>query len=109
MSRVRAWREAHEAEVLTELRDLVAIPNVARDAGDIARAEVALKNWLDRPLASVESWPELRETLYALHLPIKRRLFRESFVAAASTQSAETAVTHPNSHTAPPQPAASLE
>lgn len=82
---------------------------LALDAGDIARAEVALKNWLDRPLASVESWPELRETLYALHLPIKRRLFRESFVAAASTQSAETAVTHPNPRTAPPQPAASLE
>ena len=35
---VRAWRERHEPAIVTELRDLVALPNVAHEAADIAPA-----------------------------------------------------------------------
>jgi acetylornithine deacetylase/succinyl-diaminopimelate desuccinylase-like protein len=35
--RVRAWREAHEIEILSELRDFLSIPNVASDAANIGR------------------------------------------------------------------------
>ncbi len=50
------------------------------DRGDHAAAASALLGWLDRPLATTGDWDAIRETLYALHLPIKRRLFREAFV-----------------------------
>src|SRR6266498_3180641 len=37
---VRAWRKAHEAEIVRELADLVALPNLAREASPIrANAE----------------------------------------------------------------------
>jgi acetylornithine deacetylase/succinyl-diaminopimelate desuccinylase-like protein len=32
---VRAWRKAHETEIVRELADLVALPNLARDASSI--------------------------------------------------------------------------
>ena len=32
---VRTWRKAHETEIVRELADLVALPNLARDAVDI--------------------------------------------------------------------------
>src|SRR5882672_2311403 len=32
---VRAWRKAHEAEIVRELADLVALPNLAREASPI--------------------------------------------------------------------------
>src|SRR6187200_1953261 len=32
---VRAWRRAHEVEIVRELADLVALPNLARDAAPI--------------------------------------------------------------------------
>src|SRR5262249_42182799 len=34
-ARVRGWRKAHEAEIVRELADLVALPNLARDGGAI--------------------------------------------------------------------------
>jgi acetylornithine deacetylase/succinyl-diaminopimelate desuccinylase-like protein len=41
---VRAWRQQHEAEIVKELADLVAIPDVARDHQNILRnAEVILR------------------------------------------------------------------
>jgi acetylornithine deacetylase/succinyl-diaminopimelate desuccinylase-like protein len=36
-AQVRAYRTAHEAQILTELRELLAIPNVASDRANIAR------------------------------------------------------------------------
>ncbi|BCS33566.1 hypothetical protein TBR22_A27930 [Luteitalea sp. TBR-22] len=47
-ARVRAWRQAHEREVLTELRDLVALPNLASDAEGIARNAAHLQGLLQR-------------------------------------------------------------
>jgi acetylornithine deacetylase/succinyl-diaminopimelate desuccinylase-like protein len=47
-AQVRVWREAHERAILTELRDLVAVPNVARDAADIARNAALLRQMLER-------------------------------------------------------------
>jgi hypothetical protein len=35
VGRVRAWRAQHEPQILRELFDLVAIPNVAADKADI--------------------------------------------------------------------------
>ena len=32
---VRAWRKAHEAEIVRELADLVALPNLAREISPI--------------------------------------------------------------------------
>ena len=37
VARVRTWRAQHETQILRELFDLVAIPNVAADKADIAR------------------------------------------------------------------------
>ncbi|MEK6597231.1 MAG: peptidase M20, partial [Gemmatimonadota bacterium] len=34
---IRSYREANEARILSELRDLLALPNVASDLGDIQR------------------------------------------------------------------------
>lgn len=56
---------------------------LALDARDHAAAEVELTRLLAMPLSGVADWPSLRTALYAMHLPIKRRLFREGFVAAA--------------------------
>ena len=36
-ARVRAWRAQHEPQILRELFELVAIPNVASDQAEIAR------------------------------------------------------------------------
>ncbi len=45
---VRAHRQQHEHEILRELRDLVALPNVASNAEDIARNAAALRQMLER-------------------------------------------------------------
>ena len=45
-ARIRSHRQQHEREILRELRDLVVIPNVARDAEDIARNADALQRLL---------------------------------------------------------------
>jgi acetylornithine deacetylase/succinyl-diaminopimelate desuccinylase-like protein len=42
ISRVRAWRAEHEREILHELFDFLAIPNVASNKGDIDRNAAAL-------------------------------------------------------------------
>ena len=42
VSRVRAWREQHEKEILLELFDFLKIPNVASNQGDIERNAQAL-------------------------------------------------------------------
>ena len=36
IARVRAWRAQHEPQILRELFDLIAIPNVASDQAGIA-------------------------------------------------------------------------
>ncbi len=48
VGRVRAWREQHEPQVLRELFDLVAIPNVASDKDGIARNAQALTRMFEK-------------------------------------------------------------
>lgn len=45
---VRAWREQHEAEIVKELADLVAIPDVARDHANIVRNAEVIRGMLVR-------------------------------------------------------------
>ena len=45
---VRSYRQAHERAILEELRQLVALPNVARDAEDIAKNAALLRQMLER-------------------------------------------------------------
>ena len=47
-TRVRAWRVAHEAEVLRELVDLLALPNVAEDEPNIEKNARAIAELLRR-------------------------------------------------------------
>jgi acetylornithine deacetylase/succinyl-diaminopimelate desuccinylase-like protein len=47
-SQVRAWREAHEAQVLRELAGLLALPNLASDAEGIRRNAEAITTLLKR-------------------------------------------------------------
>ena len=46
--RVRAWRAQHEPQILRELFELVAIPNVATDHADIARNAQALTRMFEK-------------------------------------------------------------
>jgi acetylornithine deacetylase/succinyl-diaminopimelate desuccinylase-like protein len=48
VGRVRAWREQHEPQILHELFDLVAIPNVASDKDGIARNAQALTRMFEK-------------------------------------------------------------
>jgi acetylornithine deacetylase/succinyl-diaminopimelate desuccinylase-like protein len=41
--RARAWREAHEREILTEFVELLSIPNLATDAPNIQRNATAIR------------------------------------------------------------------
>jgi acetylornithine deacetylase/succinyl-diaminopimelate desuccinylase-like protein len=45
---VRNWRRAHERQILTELRSLLEIPNVARDRENIERNAARLVEMLER-------------------------------------------------------------
>jgi acetylornithine deacetylase/succinyl-diaminopimelate desuccinylase-like protein len=45
---IRAWRQQHEAEIVKELADLVAIPNVARDHANILQNAALVKVMLER-------------------------------------------------------------
>ncbi len=47
-SRVTAWRAAHEAEVFREYVELLQIPNLASDSGNIRRNAAALLRMLER-------------------------------------------------------------
>jgi acetylornithine deacetylase/succinyl-diaminopimelate desuccinylase-like protein len=47
-SAVRAWRQQHEAEIVRELADLVAIPDVSRDHANILRNAALIKTMLER-------------------------------------------------------------
>jgi acetylornithine deacetylase/succinyl-diaminopimelate desuccinylase-like protein len=47
-ARVRAWRAQHEPQILRELFDLVAIPNVASDKEGIARNAQALTRMFEK-------------------------------------------------------------
>lgn len=55
------------------------------DNGDHARAESTLHSWLNRPLDEIKTWQVMRELLFAAHMPLKRRLFREAFVEDVQT------------------------
>ena len=46
--RVRSYRQTHERAILEELRQLVALPNVARDVEDIAKNAALLRQMLER-------------------------------------------------------------
>jgi acetylornithine deacetylase/succinyl-diaminopimelate desuccinylase-like protein len=48
MTRVRSWRAEHERQILRELFDLVAIPNVASDKAGIARNVEALTRMFEK-------------------------------------------------------------
>src|ERR1019366_6980252 len=45
---VRAWRQQHEAEIVRELADLVAIPDVARDHANILKNAAMIRTMLER-------------------------------------------------------------
>jgi acetylornithine deacetylase/succinyl-diaminopimelate desuccinylase-like protein len=45
---VRAWRQQHESEIVRELADLVAIPDVARDHADILKNAAMIRTMLER-------------------------------------------------------------
>ncbi len=45
---IRNWRTQHEAEIVKELADFVAIPDVARDHANILRNAALLKTMLER-------------------------------------------------------------
>ena len=47
-AQAREWRVAHEREILREFVDLLALPNLAEDAPNIARNVAALKAMLER-------------------------------------------------------------
>lgn len=47
-SQAREWRVAHEREILREFVELLALPNLADDAPNIARNAAALKAMLER-------------------------------------------------------------
>jgi len=51
---VRAWRAAHEVEIVRELSDLLAIPNVASDRADIERNAEAIVRAFARRGVSME-------------------------------------------------------
>src|SRR5215212_5565689 len=48
VERVRAWRAQHEPQIVHELFDLVAIPNVASDKDGIARNAQALMRMFEK-------------------------------------------------------------
>ena len=48
VARVRSWRALHEPQILRELFDLVAIPNVASDKEGIARNAQALMRMFEK-------------------------------------------------------------
>ncbi|MGH9140026.1 MAG: M20/M25/M40 family metallo-hydrolase, partial [Vicinamibacterales bacterium] len=48
VARVRSWRSEHEPQILRELFDLVAIPNVAANPADIARNAQALTRMFEK-------------------------------------------------------------
>jgi acetylornithine deacetylase/succinyl-diaminopimelate desuccinylase-like protein len=47
-AQIREWRVAHEREILREFVELLALPNLADDAPNIARNAAALKAMLER-------------------------------------------------------------
>src|SRR5262249_28912965 len=47
-AKTRAWRAAHEREIIAEFAQLLAIPNLASDASNIERNAVAIAAMLDR-------------------------------------------------------------
>ncbi len=53
---------------------------LALDRRDHAAAVVEMRRWIERPVCSVPNWNDVRETLYRLHIPVKRRCFRAGFV-----------------------------
>ena len=55
IGRVRAWRAQHEPQILRELFDLVAIPNVASDRAGIARNAEALTRMFEKRRFAPES------------------------------------------------------
>jgi acetylornithine deacetylase/succinyl-diaminopimelate desuccinylase-like protein len=62
VNRIRAWRGANEARILAELRELVAIPNVASDTPNIERnanavSELLRKRGIEPRLLRVEGAP----------------------------------------------------
>ena len=56
-ARVRAWRAQHEPQIVRELFDLVAIPNVASNAADIARNAQALTRMFEKRRFLPETLP----------------------------------------------------
>jgi hypothetical protein len=66
VSRVRAWRVQHEPQILRELVDLVAIPNVATDTGGIARNAETLTHSFERRRFLPENLWEGIESMAAL-------------------------------------------
>ncbi len=55
-SPARAYRQAHEAEILRDFAELLAIPNVSSDAEDIRRNAEYLKRGLEHRGARAELW-----------------------------------------------------
>lgn len=62
---------------------------LAIDGGDHARVEAQLAEVVAAPVPNERSWPLLRASLYAAHLPVKRRQFRQGFVDGFDLRGAE--------------------
>lgn len=58
------------------------------DAGDHERIESQIGTWCSGPLPVDESWPLLRDAIHSAHRPIKRRWFRQGFVAGFRSRNA---------------------
>jgi len=52
-----------------------------QDQGDHEAAAEEMNRWATRPLAEVSDWENVKRLLYRLHLPVKRRCFREGYVS----------------------------
>ena len=54
--RVREWRATHEGQILTELMQLIAVPNVAADRANIAKNAGLLTSMFERRGFQVTRW-----------------------------------------------------
>ena len=67
---VRAWRIGHEAEVLREFADLLAIPDVASDSVNIHRNAAALVSMLERRGIHARTLVDATKVLDAIKDPL---------------------------------------
>ena len=72
-AQTHAWRVAHERAVLAEFAELLAIPNLASDAPNIARNAAAIRAMFDKRGLAIK---EFSLGLEALHRFVAREPLR---------------------------------